>query len=190
MSLLIAMSVCIIFVVNPTWMTTGATAVTRPPDNVFIRYSIFHGVLPILDLVWFGAQYIFINLETEVDPHRRPDHAVKWSLSSSPAAAFLIRTPSSFLERVNGSLGLFGQCQCNHLCLRQSCCQELWTPSSHSKSHLLEMTIRLEPAAILSRRCAKGDQYHDHGRDVRMIIVKIVMIDGDKIGVEINSKSC
>ena len=69
---LIAMSVCIIFVVNPTWMTTGATAVTRPPDNVFIRYSIFHGVLPILDLVWFGAQYIFINLETEVDPQSIP----------------------------------------------------------------------------------------------------------------------
>ena len=52
------------------------------------------------------------------------------------------------------------------------------------------MTIRLEPAAMLSRRCARGDLYHDHGRNVRMIIVKIVMIDGDKIGVEINSKSC
>ena len=26
--------------------------------------------------------------------------------------------------------------------------------------------------------------------EMRMIIVKIVMIDGDKIGVEINSKSC
>ena len=32
----------------------------------------FHGVLPILDLVWFGAQYIFINLETEVDPQSIP----------------------------------------------------------------------------------------------------------------------
>ena len=52
------------------------------------------------------------------------------------------------------------------------------------------MTIRLEPAAILSRRCARGVINIMIMVEMRMIIAKIVMIDGDKIGVEINSKSC
>ena len=39
---------------------------------LLITDSQHFSVLPILDLFWFWAQYIFINLETKVDPQSTP----------------------------------------------------------------------------------------------------------------------